>query len=77
MRTSQKEIKKMIGTVGTVDISYAGIEQYKDIINKEEWLRVIAYSVGTYGCNGKVYIGNKTGTLYIIIGHTSSLYLFG
>lgn len=66
MRTTQKELKRMVASGTAVDVTNAG----KDTINNISHGRtVLAYSAGIYGLNG-VLVKARDGTLCASIGRT-------
>lgn len=80
MRVTQKEIRKYLNECGTspktVDCTHMGTEDYRRIINEEGWLDEVAYSCGTYGCNGVFFIGHNTGKYYVITARSTALFIF-
>lgn len=66
MKTTQKELKRMVENGTVIDVTNAD----KDTINNISHGRtVLAYSAGVYGLNG-VLIKAWDGTLYASIGRT-------
>jgi hypothetical protein len=41
---------------------------------EDGWIDQIGYASGIYGCNGQLWRGHKTGTLYAITASTTNLY---
>lgn len=41
-----------------------------------EPLRQIGYSAGQYGCNGKIFKGERTNNIYVIAGRTQAIFIF-
>lgn len=69
MKTTQKELKRMIANGTAADVTTAG----PDIINNIAYGRtVLAYSCGTYGVNG-VLVQAWDSKLYAVVGRTNNL----
>ena len=77
LKTTQKQIKEMVQTGLAIDITNGNNDTRERLMASEGWLKEIAYSAGTYGCNGKVFRGEHTGTLYAITGRTNAIFIFG
>ena len=67
MKTTLKEIK----AYPAVDITTWSEEQLEALPHLDE----IAYSVGVYGCNGKLFLGNN-GKFYKITSRSTNLFRF-
>ena len=67
LKTTQKEIKKF----PAIDITTWREEKLAELPRLEG----IAYSIGIYGCNGKLFRGTD-GELYKIVGRTTNLFRF-
>ena len=67
LKTTLKEIKKF----PAIDITTWREEKLVELPRLEE----IAYSIGVYGCNGKLFRGTD-GELYKIVGRTTNLFRF-
>ena len=67
LKVAQKEIKNF----PAIDITTWREEKTKELPRLEE----IAYSIGTYGCNGKLFHGTD-GKFYKIVGRTTNLFRF-
>lgn len=74
LKVTQKQIKECLGQPGAVDITKKSYEEVREIKEVEGWLIEFAYSQGLYGCNGAIWRGAKTGTLYIVTSRTASLF---
>lgn len=66
-----KEIKNIVAE----DITYATLGQIEELKQNEDCLEEIGYSMGMYGCNGKLLQGRKSGKLYKITKRTSTLFM--
>lgn len=66
---------KEIKNIAAEDITYITLEQMTELKQNEDGLEEIGYSMGIYGCNGKLLQGIKTGTLYKITKRTSTLFM--
>lgn len=77
MRTTQKALKTMVANGQAQDITNGTNETRSDIMQKEDYLQEIAYAAGIYGCNGILFKGRRTGTLYAITDRTSAIFIFG
>ena len=67
LKTTQKEIKKF----HAIDITTWREEKTKELPHLEE----IAYSIGLYGCNGKLFYGTD-GKFYKITSRSTNLFKF-
>ena len=67
LKTTQKEIKKF----PAIDITTWRDEKLAELPRLEE----IAYSIGIYGCNAKLFRGTD-GEFYKIVGRTTNLFRF-
>lgn len=67
LKTTQKEIKKF----PAIDITTWREEELASLPRLEE----IAYSIGAYGCNGKLFRGTD-GELYKITSRSTNLFRF-
>ena len=67
LKTTQKETKKF----PAIDITAWREEKTQELPHLEE----IAYSIGVYGCNGKLFRGTD-GEFYKIVGRTINLFRF-
>ena len=76
IKYTQRQIKDMVLYKYAEDISHADMTDHAIIMKREGWLNEIGYSCGTYGVNGKLYQGHKTGKLYAITSRTMAIYLF-
>lgn len=71
-----KQLRSMIADGIAQDISNGTNATRYNIEAREGYLSKIGYSCGTDGSNGVLLQGRNTGTLYIVAGHTSALYVF-
>ena len=69
---TQRQLRNMIAEGVAVDVTNA--RSREDI---PEPYSQIGYSHGTYGCNGMLFRGDKTGNLYALVGYVSSIYILG
>lgn len=67
-RTTLKELRRLV-RIGAAD----EITESKQIT---ESVRQISYSSGIYGLNGALLRGEKTNSLYAIIGRSSALFYY-
>ena len=77
IKCTQKQLREMVIEGVAVDLtrsSAADMQAAKDA--EDGWIDQIGYASGTYGCNGQLWRGHKTGTLYAITAHTTNLYLW-
>lgn len=72
MKTTLKEIRRLIATGAAEDITTA--TNIRDIDEAEHGFTSVLYSVGTYGCTGAVVKGNTTGKLYAVKARSSNLF---
>lgn len=77
VKFTQRQLKDMVYYKYAWDISNSSESDYWAIMKEEGYLVKIGYSCGTYGCNGLLFKGNKTGRLYAITKRTSAIFMFG
>lgn len=65
-----KQIKEIASAERVNDITYAP----KDFV--KEPLNLIGISCGVYGCNGKLFQGERSKELYAIIGRVSNIFVY-
>ena len=65
-----KQIKEIASTERVNDITYTP----KDFV--KEPLNLIGISCGVYGCNGKLFQGERSKELYVIIGRVSNIFVY-
>lgn len=75
-KITQKMIRRYLNEIDTVDCTNWSTEDYDNASRKEGYLEVFARSYGTYGCNGLVAMGRKTGTYYVVPSRSSALFCF-
>lgn len=73
---TQKQLKALINDGVAIDITYGDNKKRKEIEAKEGYYTQIGYSAGVYGCNGMLFKGAKTNTLYAIASRTSAIFVF-
>lgn len=73
---TQKQLREMIRGGIAIDISHGDNNMRAMILKKELYLSQVGYAAGVYGCNGQLYKGHNTGTLYAIAGRTQAIYIF-
>ena len=71
MKTTLKDIK----STSAEDITYLSSRDLYALYDNEKGFKPIAYSVGAYGCSGKVVQGRTSGKLYKITSRTSALFI--
>lgn len=67
LKTAQKFIKK----IPAVDITIWGGERLAELPPLEE----VAYSIGVYGCNAKLFLGSD-GNFYKITSRSTNIFKF-
>lgn len=77
LKTTQKALREMVANGQAQDITNGTDETRTDILAKEDYLQEIAYAAGIHGCNGILYKGHNTGTLYAITDRTNAIFIFG
>ena len=77
VKFTQRQLKDLVFYGNAWDISDAQDSDYWAIKNNEGNIKKIGYSCGTYGCNGLLLQGCKTGKLYAITKRTTAIFLFG
>lgn len=74
-------MKKMSVTqmkrIGKIDITNYNSEQREDLKNKEKSFEKLGYGTNLYGLSRLCIKGNETGTIYIILARSASLFYFG
>ena len=73
---TQRQLKAMVKDGIAEDITYGDNDTRKEIEEKEGYYTQVGYSSGTYGCNGMLLKGNKTGKLYAITARTTAVFVF-
>ena len=71
-RTTRRDIRN----AAAIDITEYDFNQYKELMEREQTLDKIMYSVGINGCNGFLYQGRNSGKLYKIGARSSALFFF-
>ena len=71
MKTTKREIKKMVESGKATDIRHASDIELKKL--KENDLEMIAFSIGTYGIKAALF-EDKNGIKYAITARTSNLF---
>lgn len=71
MKTTQRDIRNHYGK----DITNYSTEQCCEL-QRNHYLREVAYSMGIYGCNGKVFV-DENGDFYKITSRTTALFAIG
>ena len=71
-----KQLHSMIADGIAQDITNGTTATRSNIEAREGYLSKIGYSCGTDGCTGVLLQGRNTGTLYIVAGNTSALFIF-
>lgn len=75
MKCNQRDIKKAIASGEAVDLTTANSQKIDEIRAKEDYFIELKYSVGIYGCNGRLMKGRNTGTIYGVGDRTPALWL--
>ena len=70
-RYTQRQLKNLVDNGAAIDVTNA-----RDASAIPENYNFIGYSVGTYGRNGMLMVGRKTGKLYAVTGRTSAVFVF-
>ena len=73
---TQRQLKAMVKEGIAEDITYGNNDTRREIEEKEGYYTQVGYSSGTYGCNGMLLKGNKTGKLYAITTRTTAVFVF-
>ena len=73
---TQKQLKNMVAEGSAVDITHGTNETRSELEKIEGYYTQIGYSAGVYGCNGMLFKGNKTGTLYAITSRSTAIFVF-
>lgn len=74
---TQKQLRAMVNDGIAENITNADNNVREELEKKEGWLRQIGYSAGVYGCNGMLFQGRNSGTLYAITARTNAVFIFG
>ncbi|MDO5041095.1 MAG: hypothetical protein Q4D95_03295 [Peptoniphilus sp.] len=70
---TQRELRRMIANERAENISDISVEESEQIRKKEGYCTQIGWA---YGCNGKLFQGKNTKTLYAITDRTLALFIF-
>ena len=73
---TQRQLREMVKEGIAEDITYCNNDTRREIEEKEGYYTQVGYSSGTYGCNGMLLKGNKTGKLYAITSRTTAVFVF-
>ena len=73
---TQRQLREMVKEGIAEDITYGNNDTRRKIEEKEGYYTQVGYSSGTYGCNGMLLKGNKTGKLYAITARTTAVFVF-
>ena len=73
---TQRQVREMVKEGIAEDITYGSNDTRREIEEKEGYYTQVGYSSGTYGCNGMLLKGNKTGKLYAITSRTTAVFVF-
>ena len=65
---------KDIKDINAIDITNYTNNEVMTLMVMEEGIRKVAISTGTYGMNGGLFQGNKTGTLYKVTKRNTNLF---
>jgi hypothetical protein len=76
MKTTQKAIRSYLTLTGSVDCTRWSIPDFNSHNASEGGFDQVAYSIGTYGRNGLVMQGRKTGKFYVVQSRSSALFCF-
>ena len=72
---TQKQLREMVIEGVAVDLTQASAADMQAAKDREDgWIDQIGYASGIYGCNGQLWRGHKTGTLYAITARTTNIY---
>ena len=73
---TQRQLREMVARGMAENITNATNETRNDIEQKEGYYTQVGYSSGIYGCNGMLFKGKNTGTLYAITSRSQAIYIF-
>lgn len=76
MKITQKMIRNYLYEADSVDCTNWGTEEYDLHRKAEGGFDKVVSSSGTYGCNGLVMRGRRTGIYYVTPSRCSALFLF-
>lgn len=65
-RYTQKELRELVREGLAVDVTRATCADADRIRQAERYLQQVGYSAGVYGCNGQLFLGAQSGTLYAV-----------
>lgn len=74
MKVNKKYIKDLINNGVAQDITHLSFEDANRLTKKENGLIDMGCSVGTYGINGAIFKGRKSGKIYAINGRSTTLF---
>lgn len=75
-KTTQKNIRSYLLINGSVNCTFHSTSDYQKVIEKELFLEKVAYSSGTYGCNGILLKGYNSGKYYVVPCRCSALFIY-
>lgn len=74
---TQKQLRALIHSGAAIDLSArTSNADYSALMADEGCLHQIGYSAGLYGCNGKLFLGDKSGRLYAIPSNCTAIYVY-
>lgn len=76
VKVARKVIREYVASGDAIDITNISLDDASKLTANEGWLDTELYSMGTYGCNGILFRGHKTGNRYAICARTQSLFYF-
>ena len=73
---TQKALREMVANGIAQNITRANVHDYYALKEKEGGLLQVGYSSGVYGCNGALFKGYNTSTLYAITTRSTAIFIF-
>ena len=76
VKVARKTIREYVASGDAIDITNISFDDAKKLTADEGWLDTELYSMGVYGCNGRLFRGHNTGNRYAITNRAQSLFYF-
>lgn len=71
---TKKGLRSLVKESYATDLSKYSPEELAVVLEGEGRLHVIGCSHGLYGVSGKLYQGDRTNALYVVMNYSSNLY---
>ena len=76
IKYTQSQLKGMVSQGIAEDITYSDNSDRDAMAAREQYYTQVGYSSGLYGCNGMLFKGHNTGTLYAITSRSQAIWIY-